>query len=266
MLECSSPFWCACEGTLTSHPTPPQMRMLMNMSASHCDWTSLFCARVSAHSVVRMWKNVNIPPHPTPHYTTPAHMRMLMNMNVISQGVGWLLAVSVRKWVNFMSLSAQVRKFPWASECVFWNRVALAKTFDRLLNPWTMPSSWHVPFPDMSMHGWKIPKNRGWEDYQTKWAIFLAGHLWYWLNRINEGIHQNLPHHQPHHGWDQLFSWPLSVSFVTGKPGTSLMSYWHQSPGPICCSSRPRCDTRGHGTRIEQLENTRDSGPKKMGI
>ena len=148
--QCSSPFWCACEGTFTSHTTPPQMRMLMSMSKCHCDWTSLFRARVSAHSVVRMWKSVNIPPFPTPHHTTPAHLRMLMNMNVISQGVGWLWAVSVRKWVKFMSLSAQVRKFPvskWV--CVFWNRVALAKAFDRLLNPvlgrWREADMFHSP-------------------------------------------------------------------------------------------------------------------------
>ena len=104
MLECSSPFWCACEGTLTSHPTPPQMRMLMNMSASHCDWTSLFCARVSAHSVVRMWKNVNIPPHSTPHHPRPhAHV----DEYECNFPGGWLIVSCV---------SAQVSEF-YVTQC-----------------------------------------------------------------------------------------------------------------------------------------------------
>jgi len=40
------------------------MRVLLSMSASHCDWTSSSCARVSER--LHSGAHVNIRPHPTP--------------------------------------------------------------------------------------------------------------------------------------------------------------------------------------------------------
>ena len=128
----TSPFWCTCERTLTSHLTPPHPRSHVDECECKSLWLNviILChyplyVSVNVPILVHMWKDVNIPPHPTP----PQIACWWMWVQVIVTEHHYLVHVSV-----IVALVVRVWRYvniPPHPRCACWWILSVVTSFPR---------------------------------------------------------------------------------------------------------------------------------------